>query len=574
VVLALALAACADPAPSGPSKEQIKQSKAHWLALSRCLLGAPLAEGTKASDALRMVDLSVVASGASNDGDWTRACDDVAGRMIDHVATYRGDAGDDPASRLVKTLEELRATRPDMLAATAEPVIDRLWQAARDAGVEPIGEGINAAEGPTAPEPSHPMNAADLSKLGVSKGYIERSEMAPAGSVRILLGSKGKGAFFCHIESRAATLNHARCTTLTADVGVAATPLSAEGEDAAFYWDADPKPAAWRLGGDRIDIPVSPSAFVFADGTVADVVPQRRDGELIRQLSSGRVERAPVRAPPGGELLGHRAGALLWRGPLRGASGKRGLTVQDVQPGRVGLGGAIEVGEVPRDVKHMLACRTSDAVHLVLIGEDPKAGAARDERGVSWVTRRKKRWQKPVNATVDFGEPIKPWTEDWWRTLACDDGGATLTWLRADRRIGRMRCDKEGCAALLSETIAPLSPTEKLRVASVGANVLFLRTVRAVAPLSGLTDLVAMRMAPLAEISSAKDQVLVADEKYGGVPDLHKSLGLIAAGDAAVALIHSGENVYGLRIDAKGNYGKLALGAAVAPAAVEAAKKK
>jgi hypothetical protein len=560
----LSLPACGDDGPKGPSKDQITIAQGHWLGLSNCLLGGRLPEGTNASAALRAIDLTLVLQGTGKDGVWTKACGKVADGLVAQLRTFKEDASVEKYGPLISALEELKDTTPEMLAATSEPVIDRVWKEAGDVGLDPIPDGVNAVDGPTAPTPSRPMDIEDLTKLGVSKGFIERRDRAPGGSVRFVLGSKDTGAFHCHLGSGNKPLDHARCTALSADVGVAATPLSAQKESDEYYWDSDPKPSAWSVGGETLKIPIGPSGFVYQDGTIVDAVPSRRGAELVRKLTKGKLQRAPVKAPPGATFIGFRGGAMLWRGPLRGASGRRPVMVQDVSSGRAGLGGSLDVGEIPRDAKHPLACRIGDDLHIVLIGEDPKPGKEKEERGIAWLVRHKRRWKKPVRLDVKFGQPVKPFKETWWRSISCDEKGVTMTWLRDDRRVGQLRCADRKCAAAVSDPIAPLSKSEKLRAVSVADKILLVRTVRAVAPCSGLTDLVAMRLAPVGEIATAKDRVLVGDEKYGGVPNLHKSIGLLASGDAAVALIHSGENVYGLRIDADGAVSKLGLGAPLA----------
>ena len=558
--------ACGDDGSKRADDRRIAEAHRRWLGLSNCLIGSSLEDGETASSRLRAIEVTVMAGGDANgDADWTAQCGKTAEALAQHLRTFQLDASLEKYAPLASAISELQTTRPEMLAATSEPIVDRLWEAAREVGLEPVPEGTKAAEGPSAPVATKLMPTEALTKLGRSRGFIARTEYVPSGSVRFIVGDEQSGALYCHLASDAASLDHARCSELTHAVGLGATPLSAQRDTADHYWDTNPKPAARSLSGEVIQVPIGRSGFVFGDGTIADVVATGRKSELVRRLPWGKQERAPLQGPPGGEYLGFRGGAALWRGPVRGRSGKRGLTVQDVQAGRVGIGGAIEPGTAPKDVKHLVACRASEALHVMLIGEEPPGQNDGAERSVVLLSRTRMRWGKPVSVKVPFGTPAKSWSEHWWRSLECGEKAVTLTWLRTDRRVGQVRCAEGSCQGTLSEPIPSVGTNDKLRAVGIGGKVLVVRAMRIVAPMTGLTEVISMRLAPVGDIAAAPDRVLVGDDKFGGPPDLHRSLGLVAAGDAAVALIHSSDTVYGLRIDAKGEVGKLALAAAADP---------
>ena len=549
-----------DKAVAGPDKGALSKAQTGWEAVSSCLIGPPLAEGDKASDRLRSIDLALVAVGKGADGDWTKVCQKPVGELAAHLSTFGQDPSVAKYRALRRWLEELNSTRSSMYVASKDPIIDRVWHAARQAGFDPIAEDAKLPD-PKAPPSTTPVGKDTLSKLGQTKGYTERTELAPNGGVRFILGDKVGGAFHCHIQSQKAALDSAVCAPLV-DVSIAATPLSAASNKAAFYWDSQPKPQAFGLDGQPVDnTPVGASAFVFDNGTIADVLKQGRKAELIRRLPKGKLQRAPVRPPPGGQFLGFLGGALAWRGPIRGASGNRPATVESIGGGRIALRGAIEIGEIPRDAKHPMACRSKSKLYLALIGDDPhKRAREPDKRNVAILARGPKRWSKPTRIMkVPFGKPAQSWSERTWRSFTCTDEGVSLTWLRDDRRIGQILCKADACTPSVSEPVAAVAKNEKLRMAGIGDKVIVVRTVRSVAPLSGLTDVVSMRLAPVADIAGASDTVLVGDDKYGGLPNLNKAIGLVASADAAVVLVHSDDGVYGLRVDASGKIGKLSV---------------
>lgn len=96
------------------------------------------------------------------------------------------------------------------------------------------------------------------------------------------------------------------------------------------------------------------------------------------------------------------------------------------------------------------------------------------------------------------------------------------------------------------------------RVTALGDEVLLVRAVSHMAPMTGITNLVTMHLAPLAAISKAPPRVMFGDHKHGGLPGIARAVGLVGGGEADVALIRSNDSIHGLRIDNTGKLGPLA----------------
>jgi hypothetical protein len=568
---AAALSACDDAATreAQQRKHDLATLVPLWGPLSRCLVGPPLAEGEKASARMRLSELGLLAQPRKKRGDWPKGCIDLAKPLRERLGALESDAGHDDVQRLKQTLDELASAGPAMYLADKEsPLIDRLFDAARalGLGVEPEDMPANAT---LAPAPQKPLDRQLLALLGTSQGFVERVELAPSESVGFMIGSGDDKSFQCRISSAKAPLDSASCKEASRKLGIVATPLSREGEGDELYFDRGPEPAVWTPSGESQPGPYSASAFVFADGTLADVTKGDKGFTMVRQHPGRRPETAPLRQPPAARWLGFRAGTILWRGPIIGPLGQSRLKLQEVQPGRVGLSGEIELSEVPKDVAEIEACRSGDTLAVALVGEDPKPINPKDKadppRTVAMVFRSgaERKWHKSGFAAVRFGAEPHPWELGWWRAMSCDERGASFAWLRPDRRIGLVRCDKEGagdgCKSSMSEPIGALDDSEKLRLAVFGDKVLVVRVQRTIAPLSGVSDVLSMRFGPLGTLHKAREQVLLGDDDHGGLDNLHKSLGLVATGGAAVILVHAGDRIHGLRIDASGRPSKLGL---------------
>jgi hypothetical protein len=538
---ALALSACDRQEPTIDRGEL----GVRWARTERCLIGeTPLAEGEKASERMAASELTLLARG--EEPSWPASCT----KLIEDTLALLDAPGGEAHAELRSALRLLGGTQPDMfLSGGDDKYVDQLFAAAKKA--ELIGKAGDADEGPVAPEPAAAAKQGDLTAFGKTGGLVERVELAPqSGSARFALGD-GAGGLYCALDGKP-PFSRARCDAVTGERSALFRPLSTEGTDARFYWDFRPKPAVYEVGGESHELPSSASAFVFEEGVIADVVDERPRPLLVRRLTSGRIDRAPLRPPPGARLLGFRGGALLWRGPKRG-HGVSPLIAQNVRGGRIALTGEREIGEVPPTVEHLVACRHGDRLTMAII-----AGAASegDTIPVAIATRIGEQWNKPITTSAPIGPRYRD-NEAWWRDLTCGPTGAVLTFLREDDRIGQLRCDDDKCESVLGEKVPSVGRVTSQRVTALGDKVLLVRSVSHMAPMTGITDFVTMHLAPLAELASAAPRVMLGDDKHGGLPGIAKAVGLVGGGEAAVALIRSNDAIHGLRVDQTGSLGPL-----------------
>ncbi|MCA9619989.1 MAG: hypothetical protein KC731_13280 [Myxococcales bacterium] len=568
------LVACG-PKEIGPEvdADQLAALAKSFGELAGCL--APSFDGgaaTKPVERMRRQELVVLLAGAAEGADaWPARCQPLVDETLKLAEGLKSPAVVERHRDLLARLRDVKGSSAGMLVAGEQPLVERLFAAAEAAGIPPSAAPLPPSSGSTqpassaapeaAPAPGFPVDRNLLRPLGDSKGFVERVDLAPGATQRFLLG-EGDSALYCTFTSEAATFDHVRCASVSGSISVASRPLASEDDAKSYYFEPNPEPHVVEVGGESLAVPVSDSAFVFGEGTIVDVRDLRPLPKLIRRLPKGRVEQAPLKPPPGGTLLGFRAGTAVWQGPVRGASGRRPLTLEDAGGGRAPVKGKLDVGEIPPKSRTLLACRAVDRPTLLIL-ED--AGGAGDdpEIGVALLRRGEKRWSKPVRSSVHLGKSPPPWLERGWWSFTCDAERAWLTWLRPDRRVAQLRCEGEACSETLSEPLPPFAATgasEKIRVGSIGDAAVVLRSLRGIGPVTGLTELVALRVAPVATLAAATDRIVIGDEEHGGLPDLHKSIGLLTGAEGAVLLIHSGPKIFGLRLDAQGAPAPLAEG--------------
>ena len=130
--------------------------------------------------------------------------------------------------------------------------------------------------------------------------------------------------------------------------------------------------------------------------------------------------------------------------------------------------------------------------------------------------------------------------------VSCAGGSVTRTWLSPKGSVDevhQVRCKAEGC----SHSYA--------RIRGLGVKNLWLATTLGDSVLlvfRGALGDVRMRMAPLAELGSATDTVIMESPEYGG-PETGESHVLESA--AAAMILFRGESLFGLRIGANGRHG-------------------
>ena len=130
--------------------------------------------------------------------------------------------------------------------------------------------------------------------------------------------------------------------------------------------------------------------------------------------------------------------------------------------------------------------------------------------------------------------------------VSCAGGSVTRTWLSPKGSVDevhQVRCKAEGCSHFYA------------RIRGLGVKNLWLATTLGDSVLlvfRGALGDVRMRMAPLAELGSATDTVIMESPEYGG-PETGESHVLESA--AAAMILFRGESLFGLRIGANGRHG-------------------
>jgi hypothetical protein len=566
VVCALALTGCNGGVDAAAEAKQLDEAKHSWAGLSRCLVGAPLDKGEKASQRMLMSEIALLSVGkdAKKAGDgWPGNCDKVVEQLLVQLEALKSDAAVEKFALLQEKLRMAKGISPALyISNKEEPLADALWTAATAAGFEP--PAAPAKKGPSAPKPAQPVSADLRVLLGESDGLLERTGAAPGDRVSFMMRGD-KSTFFCSVSSNKGPLDSASCQPLERQPSILAAPASAT-TDARYYFDTEPKPALWTPAGESIEGPFGPSTYVYDTGMIADVTTTRTGLTLTRYMGSGAVKKAGMPKVVAGKWLGFRAGAALWRGPKRG-TGKRPVIFHEVITGKVPVTGRRELGEVPPDVTFLDACRSGDTLVVALLGEgDPKKPEV--EPGVSMVFRMGEDWKSAQSSSARF-DTERPWHS----SLSCSGKEGVFSWLEGDK-VGQIRCTPEGCNKTMSADLGLGKQSVKARVADLNGNALLVRVHRAKGVLTGATDTVLMRFGPVAKLAQTPDEVLVVDDKHGGFPQLNKGLGLITSDGAALALIHSADKVFGVRINAKGKPSKLQLGAAAEPAPEAPPEKK
>ncbi len=527
-----------------------------WRQYSRCLVGPPLADGEVPSLRMRFSELTLMLSGEdAAKSEWPKNCGDLAGAVADKLADEALDAGKE-ADTLRSKLVLLKGADPAVYFTgdAKRPFVDEIWEAAKAAGLEPQGKDAPPLpeDGLAAPEPNEPLAKDKLVELGTSGGHLVRYDLVPGKTAHFLVGGDGDKPLYCQLKSRSKPLDLATCHAIEREPSIVATPLSQAGDGDPWYWDREPKRAVWNVAGESVQSSFTPSAFVLGDGAIIDV----HRLQLVRKTKT-RKDRTALRAPPGGTLLGYRAGWVLWRGAPRGNPNNRPLLLQRAQSGVAPLGGFSQAGNVPSKVKHVEACRTDKGIVFAMVGADPKeAAGASAERVAAMAFSKGKRWHKSVSGTMVGAS--KPWSQSSWRSFNCREDEGTLTWLQADGRVGQLRCTPKGCEAKQSEPIPSTGRKGEPRIIDLGGKVLHLSVVGGKAPLAGLTETVVMRFAPVDQLAKTPPKVFVGDEDHAGLPNLHSSVGLLANHAVAIVLVRSGDHVLAARIDPSGAVGTVA----------------
>lgn len=529
-----------------------------WPKLARCLLGdAP--KGTRPSDWMRRVELAQLA-GATSEDPWPTRCRPAVVATIDaiegleepeaiashqplrHLLALERDAsaGDEPSHTYLTTV------------GSEAPPVDRMVQIAAKLG---LGGPAPSTDLPDPPAGMAPATLPERS-LGSASGHWQRIGSTPSAEIRFVFGDGDHHALACRLATDGRTL---ACSAKERAWTTNARPLSAESEGGELWvWDDGPNAGLMRpRDGDRASGPFGPDAFVREKGAITgmtlvegseDVMFARYDGE------TGAVDTRTVTPPDGATWLGQRADVAAWLGKAdpEGDGSQRPLLVQTIVDGGE-VGEAQEIGSVPEGASSLLACRRGDWLGLGVLGPLPKFGDAKDAKTtISVAFRGAKEWKPPVTIEVALERKRNSLDDRWRLRQSCREGGMAITWLREDDAIGQVRCTPKGCTEERSQPLETVGTVDHLDFGALDGEVLVATTRHAPSPLTATVRGVFFRIAPVAEIATAPDQVVIGDELHGGVAKVHERLGIITAGDRALLLVSGNEQLYAFGVAADG----------------------
>jgi len=541
-----AMTACGQekqPVSTEPPPEVVKR----WAAFAACVLGTtPLQDGETPSARMRASELTTLTKGANSA--WPKDCILLADKTVEAL---RQASTVPPLEALRRKMQLLSGTQADMFLSVDDGIlVDSIWELAREADLAPVPTDGPPEDTPTAPAPAKPPPASARILLGKTKALGHRSESSPdLATRRLVWGGGDTSALACRFTSGKAPFDTVTCEMLEGR-SAAFVPLSGADASASHYFD--PKPEPMVLGStmaEPVGFDGSAETFVFSDGSLGEVQKSGARAQMLRRRADGKLDKAPLRGPAGGIFLDFAGTAVTWIGPLRG-TGNRPLSMQSMGLGRAVMTADREIGEVPPGVRRVHTCRRGDDVSVAILGEDIDDAGTTE---VAMVHRKEGKWSRPVSGRAAIGKSsdLPP-----PRMYCHPDESASLLWRTADARVGMVRCG-ETCTATSSEPITPVGKVSYPTVALMGDEAVLVRITRALSPMTGVTDSVLIRRGKVAELAQAPDLVLVGDEDHGGLEELARGLGIIATDGAAVVLIRSRDEIYGIRITPEGPPGGL-----------------
>jgi hypothetical protein len=536
-----------------------------WRRLERCLLGpTELPSTSSGSIRMRSIELGLLAHGPQPDADtpWPLRC---RLAVIETLAALK-DFSDpevvarhEPLASLLEIERSLSESDPPrhsyLQAAPSKPApIDRMMALARELKLDGPCPTTTLSDPPRAAEALLSMLPQPV---GSDQGYWERMDAAPNEQIRFNYGSDQHGGFACTID-KPPTMTCARAPGQWSGV---ARPLShAADSESMWVWDLEPKPALMDArAGTRVELAIDRHAFVRADGHVIGVREEAAGTTLVHHEPGGEGHEQPLPAPPGASYLGQRADVTVWLGePTEGADegsdDERPLWIQPLPVGDESLPEPDAVGAVPYDVEALTgACRRGDRLALVLRGPRPSPKDAVDaETTIAVAIRQAGRWQVPAHQRVAFRRDRTSVHERWNVGVSCPPDGVVLTWLRTDQSIAQLACTSSGCAERHSAPLVAPGTIGQVAFAAIDDRVALVMRKQVTTPLSVATLGLLFRFAPVGDLASVPQRVLIADENHGGVEGLHNRVGLIGNAGHAAMVFGVNKQLYALHVASDG----------------------
>jgi hypothetical protein len=254
--------------------------------------------------------------------------------------------------------------------------------------------------------------------------------------------------------------------------------------------------------------------------------------ELLNNKASKGVKLPPMN-PAGDPLtLGNQ---ILYLEPIEG--GGLQLGIKSLSHGRLKDGGTMKGAF--SGAFH--TCQKGDAYAVATFAGrsgqgNAKATGGEGKTAITFLSYQGGSWSKPAEATM-------PYDRAGESELVCNANGASIAWFKGDKTsstVGRIDCKADGCKS--SDVALPSFDNAYLwAVAPLGDKVFVMYR-------SSLGD-TRVRVAPLAELASAKDTIVFDAGDYGGPTTGELT---VLSTDAAALLLFRGEQPVALRLGSDG----------------------
>lgn len=519
-------------------------ARPHFAAFQRCLLGAPLRRGEKPAERLRNVILANETLAA--EVGWPRRCAARAQAVLDEITPVRAED-----ARVDQLVAALWSSRIALSRGRAPTGIDALWDAANRlsiTGAAPLSSVVSARA------PLRPLTAAEVVSA-VLAPRLERVLAVEPG--RLLLA--GRTLRFCRVDGARIACTDGPATSPTVGytlVESAATNASVRPADLVLV-DASDGPdrvfdaASWRELGARER---TYGAYSQRGGAL---IVRASDQPGASRGSSMLVESLPGAAAPVAELRVPFSLVL----PPRVEAGFVYYAYADLRPraaqAEVAAASASNVG-VDWLADDALAPRPASE-HVVLPTLPVQVlGCARDSgRSLAFVTA------VPTDADEELPRTVEVHFYDAHGTrtavvrgelagtaASADCFGETAAFLARKQvvaqghrslRLSGLRCTVAGCEGT-SATLSPMNDVPDAVTLGDGRVLIVYRTAAS----GGLRA----RIAPLAQLSAAREYVLSDEAAYGGIESAHRWL--VRDGAGALLVLTTRAGVVALRVAGDG----------------------
>lgn len=535
-----------------------------WSALSRCMVGEPLADKEKPSARFRSIQLSAmtqaeVTRAPANGEPWPNRCSKYAHQLNEAlVAASRAEKGQKDvafwAEKLGATLKDDGAYMADLSES-----VDQLFE---QAGKAQLQAGTAPADVPAPPAPAKALNVDSLASTpGLAKTAVDmksvQGELNPGSNLRVFVEDKEipNSPAICTFSAAEPT---ARCAGLSADIGAVAKGFRLWGtadddSDALVFSGKNGSDGVFRAeSGDKIAQATTYGGYAAKDGPSSLLTwdDSARQLKLVRKPAGKPAVVIPVAPDPKVKVGNpYYDTQLLWNQlVMRGLNRYNELWLAASEVTDSGVGPATEIGQlaeggvaekVGEEFPQLTGCRVAKALVV----------RARGERSEFLSFFVQGRWTKPVTVPGVGG------------TLSCRKAEASITRVEPSKTdsaleglIAYSRCTPAACQSenlKLDQFLKGelnLAPKVLLTAGDLDGKLL---VVWGAGEVGGLR----MRLAAADKISKTPDVIVFDDLMKQGAVQKTSTLSdarLFTRERFAILLLSTSSGTFALRIDPEG----------------------